>query len=171
MMPSIELRLATMRRSLHEVILPAIAADNALAREQAQLLVAHLDLLAVQLAEAATVDAMLARGTETLASALVANAAGGVHTQATAQALRAQLDDGQPCTSTARRAALAAAIDALLGALALDGETACRHAAHDLIVEHALRDGMVERVCFASNGLDPERAELPSLANLLALTR
>jgi len=26
-------------------------------------------------------------------------------------------------------------------------------------------------VFFASNGLDPERAELPSLANLLALTR
>lgn len=86
MMPSIGLRLATLRRAVNEVILPAIAPDNALAREQAQLVAAHLELLARQLDDAPRIDAALARGTAALALTLSACASGGPRTQAAARA-------------------------------------------------------------------------------------
>lgn len=171
MMPSIELRLATMRRALQEVILPAIAADNALAREQAQLVAAHLDLIAQQLADAPRIDAKIMQGTAELGSALAERVTGGPRTQAAAQALRAQVEAPFDGAASVRRAHLAAAIDALLTGLGQDGDERSRHAAHDLIIEHALVIGLYERVCFASNGLDPERADLPPLAALLAPTR
>ncbi len=168
MMPSIELRLATMRRALAEVILPAIAADNALAREQAQLVMAHLELLAQQLPTASRLDERVLRGTEALAQALVASAAGGARTRAAAAALGAALASNADEPHAARRARLAAAIDALVGAGEEDGDAAFRARAFDAIVAHANECGVYERAWFASNGLDPERASLPSLATLFA---
>lgn len=170
MMPSIDLRLATLRRAVNEVILPAIAPDNALAREQAQLVAAHLELLARQLDDAPRIDAALARGTAALALALVAHAAGGPCTQAAASALNECANAGDAAAPGLRRAQIAAAIDAYMDALAVDGDEAARQRAHDLIIEHALNDGRLERVSFAGNGLDPERAELPCLDALLAST-
>lgn len=168
MMPSIELRLVSMRRAISEVILPAIAPDNALAREQAQLVAAHLDLISAQLAHVPRVDEEIMQGTARLAAALVECAAGDTRTQAARQALHALLIAPPNGNAPTRRAQLAAAIDALLEALGSDGDADCRRAAHDLIVEHALTVGLYERVAFAGNGMDPERAALPSLAALLA---
>jgi hypothetical protein len=155
MMPSIELRLATMRRALAEVILPAIAADNALAREQAQLVMAHLELLAQQLPTAARLDERVLRGTEALAQALVASAAGGARTQAAAATLGAALASNVDEPHAARRARLAAAIDTLVGAAEEDGDAAFRAQAFDAIVAHAGECGVYERAWFAPNGLDP----------------
>ncbi|MGE0861516.1 MAG: hypothetical protein AB7I01_13420 [Gammaproteobacteria bacterium] len=168
MMPSIELRLATMRRALAEVILPAIAADNALAREQTQLVMAHLDLLAQQLPSASRLDERVLRGTEDLARTLAANASGGARTQAATAALGAALETNEDASHAARRARLAAAIDVLVGAAEEDGEAAFRARVYDAIVAHASEYGVYERAWFAPNGLDPERASLPPLATLFA---
>lgn len=48
MIPNTQLRLTTMLRAMHKIILPALPANNSLAIEQAQLLAGHLNLLLEQ---------------------------------------------------------------------------------------------------------------------------
>ncbi|MGE0484391.1 MAG: hypothetical protein AB7Q81_09655 [Gammaproteobacteria bacterium] len=170
MMPSIELRLATMQRALREVILPAIDRDNPLAREQAQLLVAHLDLIGLQWRDAQACEAAAARAMTTLAARLLAEVTGGAQTDA---ALTALADVLARCETagmvpTATRATLAAAIDTLVGAVYADGDAAARTGMADAILAHAAREARRDRAWFAANGMDPERASLPDLATLRA---
>ena len=80
MMPSIELRLKTMAKAVQEVILPAIAAGNDLAREQAQLLIAHLALISQHWRHAHTYDALTLDAIKELAERLVVAAQGGEQT-------------------------------------------------------------------------------------------
>ena len=74
MMPSIELRLKTMAKAVQEVILPAIAPGNDLAREQAQLLIAHLALISQHWRHAHAYDALAFEAIKELAARLLAAA-------------------------------------------------------------------------------------------------
>ena len=171
MMPSIELRIATMVRALREVIEPALAPDNPLAREQAQLVAAHLELLARQIPLAQQYEDLSLRATTALATRLVAQAAGGERTLAAAAALQDRLAARVPGdqSAAARRAALGAAMDALIAAAHVDASAAFRAALYDAVLADAARQALRDRAWFAANGLDPEQADLPDCRTALGL--
>lgn len=168
-MPSIELRLATMVRALEEVILPAIAPGNDLAREQAQLLIAHLALVGKHWQRAHRYDALTLEAMRTASAALVAAADGGARTGDAAAALASCLHavpDGT-VDAAARRAALAAAVDTLVTASAIDGSAGFRAALFNIIVAHGRAQAARDRAWFADSGMDPESATLDTIDEVL----
>jgi len=171
MMPSIELRLQTMVKAMADVILPAIAPENALAREQAQLMTAQLRMIAKQWPRAAEYDALELRDIAALAERLCARVTGGAETRGAAEALAALLRrrEAEP-TSAVRegRAAIANAIDALIRASVVDGDEAFRRMSSDAILEYSGLQAWRGRAWFAGCGMDPERALFPEIDDVLA---
>jgi hypothetical protein len=170
-MPSIELRLQTMAKAMAEVILPALALDNALAREQAQLMIGQLGMIAQHWRRAAEYDALGLRAIAALAGRLCAAAAGGAETRAAADSLAALLRgrDARPTGAVDKeRAAIAGAIDTLITASAVDGDQAFRRASFEAILEYTALQSWRDRVWFAGCGMDPERERLPQIDEMLA---
>lgn len=170
MMPSIELRLKTMAKAVQEVILPAIAPGNDLAREQAQLLIAHLALISQHWRHAHTFDALALDAIKELAKGLVAVAEGGVRTASAAAALSQCLTTclDRNTDAAAQRAAIAAAIDKLVSASSEDGDQRFRDVMFKAIVDHGAVQAWRDRVWFAGSGMDPESAGLVSIEQMLA---
>jgi hypothetical protein len=173
MMPSIELRLQTMAKAMAEVILPAIPPEHALAREQAQLMIAQLGMVARHWRTAAEYDALGLREIATLAQRLCAVATGGPETRAAAEALEALLRERKKRPAGAveeERAAIASAIDALVRASGIDGDETFDQASSEAILEYSALEAWRGRIWFSGCGLDPERARLPEIDNILAKT-
>ena len=171
MIPSIELRLKTMAKAMAEVILPAIEPGNGLAREQAQLMIAQLDVIGKHWQKAATLDALELREIVGLGQRLAAAAEGGGQTMAAAGALAGLLRqrESAPFASvTEERSAIAAAIDRLVHASGIDGSDAFKKSSSDLILDYSAEQAWRDRVWFADCGMDPERADLPSIDAMLA---
>ena len=170
MMPSIELRLKTMAKAVQEVILPAIAAGNDLAREQAQLLIAHLALISQHWRHAHTYDALTLDAIKQLAERLVVTAQGGEQTANASAAVARCLNNCIDAETDAavQRAAIAAAIDHLVNASAKDGNTRFRDTLFKAIVDHGALQAWRDRVWFAGSGMDPESASLVSIEQMLA---
>jgi hypothetical protein len=170
MMPSIELRLQTMAKAMNEIILPAIAPTNGLAREQVQLMIAQIAMIGQHWQKAHAYDALALREIAALGRVLATSAAGGTKTEAAAAILQKTL---QECDTTSAspaelRAVIADAIDKLVIASGLDGSDAFRQSSFDTILEHGALQAWRDRVWFAGCGMDPERADLPSIDEMLA---
>jgi hypothetical protein len=173
MMPSIELRLQTMAKAMADVILPAIAPENPLAREQAQLMIAQLGMIAKHWRRAAEYDSLALREMFELAERLCAVAAGGAETRAAADALAALLrrrEAGLVGAVDEERAAIASAIDTLIRASGIDGDEAFRRASSEAVLEYSALQAWRDRVWFAGCGMDPDRARLPEIDEMLAKT-
>lgn len=170
MMPSIELRLQTMTKALQEVILPAIAEGNDLAREQAQLVLAHLGLLGQHWRHAQRYDQMTLDAIKALAAQLLTAATGGAATLQAAADLGECMQNlhGSAGQAAHQRALLAAAIDKLVSASGMDGESTFRANLFDAIVEHGAQQTARDRVWFAASGMDPESAAFVSIDEMLA---
>ena len=170
MMPSIELRLKTMAKAMQEVILPAIAPGNDLAREQAQLLIAHLALISQHWRHAHTFDALALDAIKALAERLVVAAQGGEQTASASAALARCLNNRFDAETDAavQRAAIAAAIDHLVNASGQDGNQRYRDTLFKAILEHGALQAWRDRVWFAGSGMDPESASLVSIEQMLA---
>ena len=170
MMPSIELRLKTMAKAVQEVILPAIAAGNDLAREQAQLLIAHLALISQHWRHAHTYDALALDAIKQLAECLVVTAEGGEQTANASGAVARCLNNCIDAETDAavQRAAIAAAIDQLVSASGQDGKQRFRDTLFKAIVDHGALQAWRDRVWFAGSGMDPESASLVSIEQMLA---
>jgi len=166
MLPDIDVRLANTLKALTEVVLPAIPADAPLAREQAQLAVAHLGVVARQWKDA------LAFELESLDAAcrLARDLAGQLADTARAVALEgavARADD----IDRRRYDAVSAAhreLVALIAAAIAEDRVASPLAAGiaDRVLAYAERQALRERAWFAACGLDPDRDSLPSLDTL-----
>ncbi|MCK9285185.1 MAG: hypothetical protein M0P39_12995 [Rhodocyclaceae bacterium] len=175
MTPSIELRIQTMMKAMTEVILPAIESGNDLAREQGQLMIAHLGLLARHWDKALAYDTLCLGELIRLAKRLCDEASGGPRTTAAAAALRELLHshapDGAVPATQARinevRVALAAGIDHLVRATEVDSSAAFHAGSAKAILDHAALQAWRDRVWFADAGMDPERAGLPSIEAML----
>lgn len=162
MNPSIELRIRTMQRALTEVVLPAIDPANALAQEQARLLLGHLHALAQQYRDAPRLEVVDAAHLARLARTLRASAAGGPHTRAARDALAALIDadDG---------ADLGMAVEALLVASGVDGDADFRAETTRLTLDHAREAARRGRAWFLPMGFDGDPAGLPDRADILRL--
>ena len=175
MLPSIELRIQNLIKALSQVVLPAIDPGNALAREQAQLVIGHLQLIAVQWDKALPFEAQSLAALRELGQRLASAAEGGSETVQAAAQLREALavrEDGAALATVVRAsAALGSAIDSLIRAASADGAAGFRAQLDQAVLEHGALQAWRERVWFAGNGLDPDPSALPSIDEMLGGAR
>jgi hypothetical protein len=191
MTPDLGTRLDTIARALTEVVIPALPPHEVLALEQAALCVGHLAILGEQYRYLADYEALCLAEMSALAASLLAVAAGGPATGTAAEALRGEADRvGAPVdtggeaaapevlpggapgrTASAahqRRNALAGAVDELIRAAGRDGEPEFRGATRRLVLAHGRRQSDRDRAWFRACGMDPDRASLPGIPEMLA---
>lgn len=142
MTPNTDERLASVIRSLTEVVLPHLPADASLAQEQVHLAIGHLQILRLQ------IDGIPAFETEELADAkalgaeLLTAIAGGFHTTGAIAAMESELED----TGTNARTALTAvnrSIERLVQAVSADGDREAKSRLSAIILRH--EKGRVEK--------------------------
>ena len=172
MTPDIGVRLRSVIRALEEVLLPAIAADNPLAREQAVLAMGHLRMLDGQWRYAAdyarlNLDAMVDLGRDLLAAV-----EGGDQTRSAAAALERGIEtDGAVDPAALHRlwmqnGTVSTAIDRLSRAASVDGSREFQATLDRHVLRHGLTQSMRDRGWFSAAGLDPD---LPTLTPPAAL--
>ena len=168
MIPSIELRLDSMRRALTEVIMPAIDPTNSLAVEQAGLMAAHIGMLLTQWNKADSYAQMCLADLSAMTRDLAPD--GGPLTQAAAAALRSAR---QPSAAFAeiRYKKAAAAVDELVRAAAIDAEEDFRKQLHRDVIAFSGRQASRDRAWFAASGFDVDASALPQVDVLLARYR
>jgi hypothetical protein len=173
MLPSIDIRIQNLVKAIEQVVLPAVDPENKLAQEQARLVIAHLHLIGQQWDKAHVFETQSLKAMCKLAAALVGTSAGGSETMATAARVKAAAEAIDFSELTMANAvaqvitALGTEVDALIFAISADGSDACRRASKEVILEYSARQARRERVWFAGNALDPNRAELVSIDEML----
>lgn len=165
MTPSIEVRLESVLHGLRDVIIPAINPDEALAVEQASMIVAQLGMLLRQVPYADRYHRLCRDDARATGAAIVQGASGGPRSRAAATALAALLPNGD-CDPHADYLALAAGITSLTTAAAQDADAAWRAWIDSAVFAFACRQNRRERVWFVDAGFDPAPGELPDLATL-----
>lgn len=165
MTPSIEVRLKSVLHGLRDVIVPAIDPGEALAVEQAGMIVAQLAMLLRQVPHADRYHRLCRDDARATAAVIVERPAGGSRSLATVAALAALLP-GEDNDPHADYLLLAEGIANLTDAAAEDGE-ACWHARIDgAVLAFCRRQNRRERVWFMDAGFDPDPGALPDLATL-----
>jgi hypothetical protein len=163
MLPDIDLRLSNTIKALSDVVLPALPAGEALAREQAQLAIAHLGLVQQQWKAALAFESNSLAAACRLADALLALLRGDpqgaplLAARAHAAAVN-RFDYG--AVERAHRELLAA----LAGIVAdYRSEEPLPAALLDAVLAYGEAQARRERRWFAACGLDPDRDQLPPL--------
>jgi hypothetical protein len=168
MLPSIDLRLASMIRAVKDIILPALEGGDGLATEQAGLLLGHLLLLREQVGSADLFQRREAEDLLVLGESLVERAAGGSATLAARDALAAVIRDSPHLEEPQSISGLRAGMSALLEASGIDGTGEFRNMSSVLTIHHARAAARLERSWFAPIGFEAEGAALPSFPDLVA---
>ncbi len=167
MTPSIAFRIDSMMQALSDIVLPAIGTDKNLAREQAQLVMAHLMLIRGQLDRAVDYDRMELLAATALADRLLPLAQGGPRISGAAQATRSvlgeigEIEDRQDAIRRINQA-----MEDLMRASRVDGDTASQAAISSAVFAHAKEHSLRNRVWFGANNFDADRASLPDIASL-----
>lgn len=166
MNPDLDLRLQSVLKALSDVILPALPADERLAREQTQLVLGHLNIIAQQWKRALNLELMnLALACELasdLANMNIDSALGD--DLIAALALAAEVDRCDYDAVSQAHRALKAVIDRLL-APRHSGERLSREML-DAVLRYNERRAQRERIWHGVAGLDPDASRLPSLTTL-----
>jgi len=173
MLPDIDNRINNLIKAVEKTIAPAIDPENGLAQEQAALVVGHLKMLNTQwdkayLFERGSFDNMVS-----LARQLAAAAEGGQHVVSTKDALAAQLDalptELPPTPSGVNKYTIAIGylVDDLINACYTDGRPAFKTALAELVLNYGEKQATRERIWFNANGLDPDKAKLGSIDDML----
>lgn len=154
MNPSIQLRMASMRRALSDIIVPALS-ENPFAAEQAILLNQHLILLESQVDRIVEHERGLHDGSCDLGWTLLALATGGPLTKSASTRLSGVLDevvDGPLPELRASTERVETKIDELLEALWTDGDVQARNAASKAAVKTGAAAAISECRFFAAAG-------------------
>jgi hypothetical protein len=157
MNPSIDDRLASIIRSLTDVVMPGLAEDAGLAKEQLQLTIGHLSILRSHIEGASAFESRELEDAAKLATGLLAIAAGGRTTESAKKALLrtlAQARDGEHLRETRRR--VNAATDQLVHSMELDGTAACRAHVPGVLIPLQADRALKDRRWFALMGFDSE---------------
>ncbi len=171
MLPGIELRIQNLIKAMQEVVLPAIPPSERLAADQAGLVVGHLRMIAAQWRNAARFEGQSLEHLLTLANRIAAT-------------------ENIPMTDSARAALVAVCKkyqhvdrfnDILLNEAVRQVGSCVDNVIlnegigstiNPLLMKEALKYGAVqarrERTWFQDNMLDPGRADLPSIKEMLA---
>jgi hypothetical protein len=174
--PDIGTRLATISMALRQVVIPALPPNEVLAIEQATLCVGHLGVLSEQYNYLADYEALclaeMAGLGRALADAASGSAGEGDATLAAAGTLLRVVQEagalGAPAhTRRESRNRIATAIDELLMASLADGSPEFLAGSERLVVAHGKRQTLRDRAWFQHTGMDPDRAALPSIPDLI----
>ncbi|MFM6852492.1 MAG: hypothetical protein ACKOUM_00235 [Sphingopyxis sp.] len=152
MNPNIDDRLASVIRALSDIILPSLPVDAGLAVEQAQLCIGQLQIIHSQINQTPDFERDEADDARALALALVDGAAGGARSMAAVAALDRAVDGGGPPRHA--RHAINTAIDALVQAMAQDGDPAWRQSATQSLIRMEGERAMKDRRWFQPMGFD-----------------
>lgn len=157
MIPSIDDRLASVIRAMTDLILPSLPPEAGLAIEQAQLSIGQLQIIRAQIDAAPAFEQEELDDAHALGSALLIKADGGAATMAAIAGLRAALDhDRSGEHIRASRVRIHKAIDALIKAMAADGDAGYRAAAGKCIIDLQAGRTLKDRRWFAPMGFDSD---------------
>jgi len=155
MNPSVDDRLASVVRAVTDVIVPSLPPDAGLAREQAQLVVGHLQILRAQLDAAPAFEQEELTDARALGVALLSKGQGGAKTSAALKSLREAVEhDGssEHCRQTRMR--IIQAIDLVIRGAAIDGSAAFSDHLSKTVVEMQAVRALKDRKWFALMGFD-----------------
>ncbi len=153
MIPTIDDRLASIIRALTEVVLPHLPPEASLAQEQVHLSIGHLQILRAQFDVAPAFERGELADIAALASALV-GLTGGTATKAALAVLAAATNVTDGSEVRGQYKALSQAIEALVRAVASDGDGAGKSALSKIILEHEAVRAQKDREWFAPFGFD-----------------
>lgn len=166
MNPDLDLRLQSVMKSLSDVILPALPADERLAREQTQLVLGHLDIIARQWKHALNLElknlALACELAGDLANMNIDSALGDDLIAALAVAAEIDRSDYDAVSQTHR--ALKLVIDRLLAPR--HGDECLSREMLDAVLRYNERRARRERIWHGLAGLDPDASRLPPIATL-----
>jgi hypothetical protein len=167
MTPSISARIDSMIQAMDDIVLPAIEADKNLAREQAQLVVAHLHLIKKQLAHADAFDRIELASAVQLGLRLIELTKADPGVASDRQTLKAAISEGGslPDRQDAIRA-VNGATETFVRALRQFGERGSIDAMTSTVLSFAQEQSRRNLIWFASNGFDAERDSLPSIESM-----
>ena len=152
MIPNVDDRLASVIRALTEVILPHLPPEASLAQEQVQLAVGHLQILRAQIDSLPGYEREELADGRALGTAL-ADCTGGVKTSAAtsslADAVEAQGEDGRTLLKD-----INVNVEALVRAVAADGDDDTRARLTSTILEHEQARAQKDRQWYAPFGFD-----------------
>jgi hypothetical protein len=173
MTPSIPDRFDSMIQTLADIVIPAIKDDNDLAREQTQLVIAHLAMIRTQLPFADRFDREELESAVALARQLIELAQGGEVTRAAAAALQQAItaaDPANPLTRCDANRAINAASEDIVRAVRIDGAGDAASRIARIVLDDANRKVMRDRIWFQDSGFDAERASLPCLSSMFEVS-
>ncbi len=166
MNPDLDLRLQSMLKALADVILPAIPADQSLARDQTKLVMGHLSVIAGQWKHALNYEfeslrlaCKLARELADLG--LTSELSNTLHA-AVAEAER--LDKSDYDAVSAAHRALKQVIDRIIAGA--DSDALMPSALKAAVLSYSLVQARRERIWYQGAGLDPDTAKLPPITSL-----
>lgn len=166
MLPNIDVRIANLIKAMEQVVLPALPKSERLARDQAMLVVGHLRMISGQWKSALRFEQVSLDALIDLAEKLAGVVAEPFAGQLTAAAATARAADrGSVDGVEAANKELGAVIDnAILGG---PDHAPFPQAAVDVLFDYGSRQARVERTWFKAIGFDPDRADLPEIADVL----
>lgn len=167
MTPSIAYRIDSLIQALADTVLPALGADQGFAREQAQLVMAHLHLIKQQLPRAAQYDEMELQAARLLGRQLIELVSGNPALAEAGRSLAAVIADAatQEETQDAIRRT-DAAVEMFVRSISGHGDQPLIAAMTAAVLAHARDKALRSRIWFAGNGFDAERASLPGISSL-----
>jgi hypothetical protein len=154
MNPSVRDRLGSVVRALNGVVLPALPKEASLAQEQVMLAMGHIQIILAQMDAAPAFEAEEAADLKNMAETVVSSAKGGATTTQAVNDLTAQISRTAASSHGERTAALQDGIDAVLSALANDGEPASRSAVTAAVLKQGAVRADKDRRWFAAMGFD-----------------
>ena len=169
MTPSISARIDSMVQAMDDIVLPSIDENNNLAREQAQLVIAHLNLLKKQFAHADAFDRIEMANAVQLGRQLLELTTADAGVAGDRPVLEAAINAGQALPD--RQGALRAvngATEAFIRALRQRGERRSIDAMTRAVLALSQEQSRRNLVWFASNGFDADRDSLPSIESMFA---
>lgn len=154
MNPSVRDRLGSVVRALSGVVLPAIPKEASLAQEQVMLAMGHIQIILAQMDSAPDFEAQEATDLENMAQDVAVAAKGGQVTTRAVYDLQTHISGTGASGPSDRTTVLQDGIDAVLLALADDGEHAARAAVTTLVLQHGAARADKDRRWFSAMGFD-----------------
>jgi hypothetical protein len=154
MTPTVDERLASVVRSLTEVILPHLPPEASLAQEQVQLAIGHLQILRAQLDAVPAFEREELDDAKTVGAALAHEIAGGAVTGAALSALAASIAGADGADVRGQTTAINKAVDALVKAVSVDGTNEAKAMLSRIILEHEKVRVLKDRKWFLPFGFD-----------------
>ncbi|MES2301248.1 MAG: hypothetical protein V4521_04095 [Pseudomonadota bacterium] len=154
MTPNVDERLASIVRSLSEVVLPHLPPEASLAQEQVHLCIGHLQILRAQMDQIPAFEQEELVDAVSIARELIGSTDGGEATSTATARLRDAADSAGSGHPRDDRKAVLEAVDALVKAVASDGSTQTKARLSEIILRHETERSLKDRRWFAPFGFD-----------------